>query len=65
MAYRRRHVYTDPALKTAQIKDLLVDIRCGYRDGLGTYAMLIELEVIALITGSSKMDRYGYYRVGA
>lgn len=59
----RRHVYTDPELKTAQIQDLLVDLRCAYRDGMNTYAMRLEQEIVALITGASKMDRYGYYRV--
>ena len=45
-----------------QIKDILVDIRCAYRDGLVEYAMKLERELLKLAFSSNVIvDKYGYY----
>ena len=47
---------------TDQIKDILVDIRCAYRDGLTEYAMKLETELLRLSFSSNVIkDKYGYY----
>lgn len=50
-----------PILKD-QAKDLLIDIKCAYRDGLTSYAIECELEILQLLfSDSPKHDKYGYY----
>ena len=45
-----------------QIKDLLIDIRCAYRDGLISYAIECEQEVLQLLFSiDPQCNKYGYY----
>ena len=62
MTYRAPMLYTKEQLLRYQIKDMLVDIRCAYRDGHEAMAMEREREVLALAFGSPKMDQWGYFR---
>lgn len=46
---------------TDQIKDLLIEIKCAYRDGLEQYAIKCEMEVLRLAFGNPTVNKYGYY----
>ena len=54
-------------LVSDQIKDILVDIRCAYRDhpqdpDFEAYAVKCELQVLRLATTIDPvMDKYGWY----
>ena len=53
--------YTSRQLLRYQIRDLLVDIRCAYRDGLEVYAMGLERDVIRLGSNDCTMGQYGWF----
>ena len=54
--------YTKRQLRLYQLKDMLIDIRCAYRDGMDDYAMSIERDVLTISRNNATMNQYGYFQ---
>jgi len=53
--------YTESQARRDQIKDMLTDIRCAYRDNMPIYAESVERDLLRIASNNATMDQYGWY----
>ena len=56
----KNRTYTESHARRDQIRDMLVDIRCAYRDRMPAYAVSVERDLLPIAGNNATMDRYGW-----